>query len=282
MPRSTEPGGRARAGGSGQAPARGRGTAGDLSRIGVAGRRERSFRTGAPYLVPAALALAAAVAAWLSWGKLAALGTALESPETQIRQALAAQDRAHLDDVYGFHAGGTVELYRTRYEDVVPLAERGRATVVAMLTAEGRVAWRDEAAKLVYLGRERFHMRPCSIAHWCAEGDQFERLRGVLLALFRQHDAAQRGDLDAYGRLLAPDYQDGGQDRASALARLAAGTVAPGARARVKAWQIRIERDGAEVGEDLEVAAAGGATRTERHVYRLARQGERWVFVGGV
>jgi hypothetical protein len=248
----------------------------------VSERRERGFRSGAPYLVPAALALAAAVTAWLSWGRLASLGASLETPETQVRQALAGQERAQLDDVYGFHAGGTVELYSTRYEDVVPLVERGRATVVAMLTAQGRVAWREEAAKLAYVGRERFHMRPCDIARWCAEGDQFERLRGVLLLLFRRHDAVERGDLDAYGRLLAPDYLDRGEDRAAALARLAGELASAAGRGRISAWQIRIERDHAEVGEDREVAPAGEPPRTERRVYRLAREGERWLLVGGV
>ncbi|GEJ55887.1 nuclear transport factor 2 family protein [Anaeromyxobacter diazotrophicus] len=267
---------------SGRPPAPRGSAAGDLSRIGVSSRRERGFRTGAPYLVPAALALAAAVAAWLSWGRLASLGASLGTPETQIRQALAAQERAHLDDVYGFHAGGTVELYGTRYEDVVPLVEGGRATVVAMLTAQGRVAWRGEAAQLAYVGRERFHMRPCTIARWCGEGDQFDRLRGVLLLLFRRHDAAERADLDAYGRLLAPDYRDGGEDRAAALARLAGELAAGPGRTRVSAWQIRVERDRAEVGEDREVSAPGAPPRQERRVYRLAREGERWLLVGGV
>jgi hypothetical protein len=266
-----------RSGRAGPPAGRGRGTAGDLSRIGVRDRRERAFRTGAPYLVPAALALAAAVAAWLSWGRLAALGGALETPETQIRRALAAQERAHLDDVYGFRAGGTAELWATRYEDVVPLVERGRATVVAMLTARGRVAWRDQAAELTYVGREKFHLRPCAIARWCAEGDQFERLRGVLAVLFRRHDAAEGRDVEAYQRLLAPDYRDAGEDQAAAAARLARELAAPAAPARVAAWQIRVERDHAEVGEDL---VRGGAA--ERHVYRLARQGDRWLIAGGV
>lgn len=271
-----------RSGDRGPAPARrGRGTGGDLSRIGVRDRAERGGRAGAPYLVPAALALVAAAAAWLWWGKLVSLGSSLETPETQIRQALAAQERAHLDDVYGFHAGGTVELFRTRYEDVVPLVERGRATVVAMLTADGRVVWRDGQAKLAYIGRERFHMKPCAIARWCAEGDQFERLRGVLAALFRRRDAAARSDVDGYARLLAPDYRDGGEDRSAALARLTRELPTSG-QARVAAWQIRVERDAAEVGEDAEVGAADGGERPQRRVFRLRREGERWLFVGGV
>jgi hypothetical protein len=241
-----------------------------------------SRRSGAPYLLPAALVVAAALAMSLGRGRLASCGASLEAPETQVRKALAHQERAHLADVYGFRGGGTVELYPVRFEDVTPNVEEGRATVVAMLSAEGRVVWRDQEAKLSYLGRERFHMKPCSIALWCGEGDQFERLRGVLVALFRRHDAFQRRDPEGYARLLAADYRDAGEDREAALQRLAAILSRPGERARVLAWQIRVERTGAEVGEDVEVSAAGGERRRERHVYRLQWRDDRWVFAGGL
>jgi hypothetical protein len=232
--------------------------------------------------VPGTLALAAAALAWLGWGRLASCAGSLESPETQIRKALTAQTRAQVDDVYGFRAGGTVELSPVRFEDVAPEVQGGRATVVAMVSAEGRAAWRDQAAAVVYLGRERFHMKPCAIALWCGEGDQFDRLRGVLTALFRRHDAWQTRDPEAYGRLLAPSYQDRGEDRAAAAARLARTLAVDPPRARVLGWQIRVERDQAEVGEDVELAQAGGERRRERRLYRLARQGERWLFVAGV
>ena len=246
---------------------------GDLSRIGVSERAPLWRGTGAPYLVPAGLALAAAVAAWVFAGRLASCGSSFEAPETQIRKALANQGRAHLDDVYGFHAGGTVELFSVRFDDVAPSVEKGRATVVAMLTAQGRAVWRDQQATLSYIGRERFHMKPCSIALWCAEGDQFERLRGVLLALFRRRDALERRDAAALARLASARHppRDG-----SAQGDL--GADAPG---RILAWQIRVERDGAEVGEDVEVDRAGTAPRPARRVYRLEREGERWLFADG-
>jgi hypothetical protein len=50
----------------------------------------------------------------------------------------------------------------------------------------------------------------------------------------------------------------------------------------VTAWQIRVERDQAEVGEDLEVTAPGGPVRAERRLLRLLRVGERWLFAGGM
>ncbi len=257
-------------------------TSGDLSRIGVKDRRDDEPRTGAPHLVPAALALCVAVACWVFWGRLSSCGASLDTPETQIRKALAAQTRAQVPDVYGFRAGGTLELTSLRFEDVAPLVERDRAVVVAMLTAQGRAAWRDQAASVSYVGRERFHMKPCSIVLWCGEGDQFDGLRGVLLALFRRLDAVQAGDAQAYARLLSEGYQDLGEDRARAERRLSGEASRGPAPVRVAGWQIRVEREHAEVGEDLETSAAGGEALRQRRVYRLRREGSRWLFVGGV
>jgi hypothetical protein len=268
---------------SGSPNGRGSGTAtGDPPRVGVRDGGRAPARSGAPYLVPAALATAAAIAIGAGWGRIASCGASLEAPDTQIRKALAHQGRAHLADVYGFRGGGTVELVPVRFTDVTTSVERGRATVVAMLSAEGRVVWRDEEARLAYLGREQFHMQPCSIALWCGEGDQFARLRGVLVALFRRHDAMRAGDVDAYGRLLAAGYRDGADDRSAALRRAGATLPAMAGRVRVVGWQIRVDRSGAEVGEDLALGDGPAPARAERHVLRLARDGERWVFTGGM
>ncbi len=247
------------------------------------GRRSR--RLGAPFLVPTALALAAAVAAWTWRDRLLSSGSELspESPDTQIRRALQAQTRAQLDDVYGFHAGGTAELTPVRFRDPVTSVEGGRATVVAMLDAEGRVTWRDQGADLSYLGRERFHMKPCRIALWCGDGDQFERLREVLRLLFRRLDAFQARDAAAYAALVSGGYQDRGLDRRALLERVAADfRGGPRARIRVLAWQIRVERDRGEVGEDYQIAVEGRAPARLRALFRIEREGERWVFAGGL
>ncbi len=250
--------------------------------MGASGRRF-SFRSGAPYLVPAAIALAAGLGLWAARHRLASLGATVESPDTQIRQALASQIRAHLDQVYGFHAGGTAELSTVRYRDVVTSVEGERATVVAVLDAEGRVVWRGGAASLSYLGRERFHMRPCSIALWCAEGDQFERLRGVLLVLFRRADAFEARDASAYAPLLSSRYQDRGLDREGILSRLAADLRSgPPARARLLGWQIRVDRETAEVGEDFELSLPGREPKRLRARYRLVLEDSRWRIAGGL
>ena len=233
------------------------------------------------------LAAAAAVAvAWFWRADLLDAGSAatLQSPESQVRQALAAQGRAHLEDIYGWKAGGTLELVPVRYADVVPDVEAGgsRANVVAVLDAEGKAVWRDQAATVSYIGREQFHMKPCKIALWCAEGDQFARLRAVLRTLFRRLDAARGGDPAAVAALAADDYRDGASDRAALEDRLRRELVAPRPDIRVKGWQIRVERDAAEVGEDFEVVGPGGAVRDRRVRYRLERRGERWQFTSGL
>ncbi len=140
-----------------------------------------------------------------------------------------------------------------------------------------------ETAALSYLGREQFHMRPCNIALWCAEGDQFSRLRGVLRTLFRRLDAVQARDPAAYAALVADDYRDGATDRAALLGRIRRelGAGAPPA-VRVLGWQVRVDRDGAEVGEDQEVAGPGGEPRRARARYRLERSGDRWTFASGI
>ncbi|HVP68281.1 MAG TPA: nuclear transport factor 2 family protein [Anaeromyxobacteraceae bacterium] len=233
--------------------------------------------------MPLVAAAAAAAALWAFRGELASVGSSLslESPETQVRGALAHQNRAHLEDVYGFGAGGTLELVPVRYTDVVPVVEGNRATVVAMLDAEGRVKWRERIAEVSYLGRERFHMKPCSIALWCGEGDQFAQLRGVLRALFRRLDAVEGRDPAAYAALVADDYADAGLDRRALLERLRAELAASPRSERVLRWQIRVDRDGAEVGEDREVEEANGS-RPARARYRLVRRGERWLFAAGL
>jgi hypothetical protein len=253
----------------------------------VIGRRHRvRFRTGAPYLVPFLAAAAAAGAAWFWRAEIMSAEPAatLQSPETQIRKALEAQGRAHLEDIYGWNAGGTLELVPVRYSDVVPDVEGGqRATVVAVLDAEGKAVWRDQAATVSYIGREQFHMKPCKIALWCAEGDQFARLRAVMRTLFRRLDGARGGDPAAVASLAAPDYRDGETDRAALEARLRGELAHPRPDLRVAGWQIRVDRDTAEVGEDYVDPAAGRTgERGLRARYRLERRGERWVFTSGL
>lgn len=255
-------------------------------------RRRFRFRTGAPYLVPFLAAAAAAAAAWHWRADLlnAEPAATLQSPETQVRKALAAQSRAHLEDIYGWKAGGTLELVPVRYEEVVPDVEGNRATVVAILDAEGKAVWRDHAATVSYIGREQFHMKPCKIALWCAEGDQFARLRSVLRTLFRRFDAARGGDPSGLAALVADDYRDGETDRIALELRLRREFAVPRPDLRVKGWQIRVERDSAEVGEDYESLGAdvrhrggeAGDPRPARARYRLERRGERWVFTSGL
>jgi hypothetical protein len=161
-------------------------------------------------------------------------GSPLASPETQVRESLARSSRAHLDRL-GPAGAASVRLETLRWEEPAVSVEGRRATVAAMVDAGGTVSWDGNGAELRYLGRERFAMTPCA-GGWCAE-EPLPRLRGVLDALLAR-DAARR---------------DGGA---------------------VRAWQVRVERDHAEVGEDR----IGPAGEVERTVDRLEWTGDRWAF----
>ena len=240
-------------------------------------RRARAAKVGAPYLVPIALV---AIVGAIGWGFRREILTfqpvAAASVATQVREALAHQPRASIPDVYGFSSGGTAELSAVRFADVAVQEDAGRARVLAVVEADGVVTWRSERAQLAYVGREAFQMTPCKIALWCADGQQFAGLRSVLLALFRREDAAAAGDAEGLAHLVADRYVGpGGRD--GVLARLAAAGGKPGPVSHVRGWQIRVERDRAEVGEDYEV---DGAPRRAR--YSLVREAERWRFTDGL
>lgn len=241
-------------------------------------------RLGAPHLVPLALVALAALAGWLLFreggpGRDAARAV-VTSPETQVREALARQTKARLGDVYGFAAGGTAVLDPLRYADVAVLVEGRHARVLALVDATGEVSWKGGRVALAYVGREPFAMTPCSAAGWCADGAQFQRLRAALATVFRRLDAFERGDLEIYGRIVSDRYAGG---KGALLARLREDLPAsPGRRLSVKAWQIRVERDTATVGEDYELAAGGAPPRALRARYDLRWEDGRWRIVSGL
>jgi len=248
-------------------------------------RRVLARRLGAPHLFPAALVLLASLGGWLllreggpGRERLRAIVT---SPETQVKEALQRQGKARLGDVYGFASGGTLVLDPISYADVAVRVEGERARVLAVVDGSGEVAWRDEKARVAYVGREAFTMRPCSAAGWCADGVQFDRLRAALSAMFRRLDGARSGDLEVIARLVSDRYEGG---KAAILARLRAERAGapPGRRLSVRAWQVRVERDTATVGEDYEVADGDGPPRALRARYDLAWEDGRWRIVAGL
>jgi hypothetical protein len=176
-----------------------------------------------------AVALAAGAAALLLGGR-GRLASLARSPETQVKDALARLD--HLD---GLEAGlARIDLSRLALEDVAVAMEGGRARVLAIAEADGRVRFGAEAPALAYVGREAFEVERCAApGGWCPAEGALPALRGVVAALA----AAPRPE-----------------------------------GARVVAWQIRIERDVASAGEDREVSAApGGEPRRLRATWSLRR-----------
>jgi hypothetical protein len=110
-----------------------------------------------------------------------------------------------------------VLVERAGFADVTVSMDGARALVVAVVEADGRARSAGRDVAIAYVGRERFAMERCDRARWCPVGEPLPALAGVIAALA----AAPRPD----GR-------------------------------RPVAWQIRVERERAIVGEDA--AVAGG------------------------
>jgi hypothetical protein len=224
----------------------------------------------------AAIAGAVAFAAWLASGGASGLHERLESPETGIRRALAAKPD-------GASTGDGVSLERLRFSDLLVEADGARAEVVAVAEADGAVAWRDRPVRLTYLGRERFRMERCPGAGWCVEGRRLPRLAALLEVLTRRAGALDGGDAERYRALVAEDYRDAEGGKPELLRRVAADLgAAPRARFAPVAWQVRIERETAQVGEDYEIGVGEGPVRRLRARFDLREEGGRWLITGGL
>lgn len=127
-------------------------------------------------------------------------------------------------------------LARVSFTDVVVSMDGPRALVVAVVQADGRVRVAGAEPSLAYVGRESFAMDRCAGRRWCLAPDALAGVRGVVAAL--------------------------------ASAPRAEG-------ARPLAWQVRVERDAAEAGEDYE-AVERGAARRLRALHALARVDGGW------
>jgi hypothetical protein len=260
-----------------------------LSSSGSPGRTGRrglgrllQARQGAPFLFPLALVLAVLGAGWWLRDVTPRLAGAAADPETRVRAALARQKSLHLSDVYGFDAGGTLELAPVRFGDLAVTVAGERARVVAMVEGDGLIEWRHGRIRIGYVGRETFSMTPCDLGGWCADGRQLAELQRVLPLLFRRIDAFNGRDAAAYGRLVGEGYRGQG-GRAAVLAGLARDLGAgPPATLAVTAWQVRAEPGRVLVGEDARVRVGDGPEATLRARLELAEENGRWVIVDGL
>jgi hypothetical protein len=239
-------------------------------------------RQGAPYLFPLLLVVLVIGAGWWLRDATPRLAGAVADPDTRIRAALARQRSLHLSDVYGFDAGGTLELAPVRFGDLAITVDGERARVVAMVEGEGVIDWRRGRIRVGYIGRERFSMTPCDLGGWCADGRQLDELRRVLPLLFRRLDAFNARDAAAYGRLVGEGYRGAG-GKAAVLAQLARDFgPGPAATLTVTAWQLRVEPGRVVVGEDERVRVGDGPETSLRARLELKEENGRWVIVDGL
>jgi hypothetical protein len=229
----------------------------------------------------AAAAAALLVAAWLLTGGTTTLRSLVESPETGIRRALATPVRPEPRAVPG--TGATVRIDRVKFADLVITAAASRTEVVAVADADGVVAWRGKEVALAYVGRERLAMARCPAAGWCVEGELLPRLAPLLSVLARRADAFADAEAEGYRPLVSDGYRGPEGGKPELLRRLAADFGAsPRARFQPRAWQIRIERDSAQVGEDYEIQVGSGEARRLRGRFELRDDGGGWRFTAGL
>jgi hypothetical protein len=228
-----------------------------------------------------ALAAVAIFAAWWTAGGEGRLRSLVESPETGIRRALSAAGGPGPSALPG--SAATLRIDRVRFTDLLVSASGPAAEVVAVADADGSVEWRARAVAISYVGRERLRAVRCPGAGWCVDGERLPRLASLLSVLARRADAFDDADAERYGPLVAEDYagQEGGKPEL--LRRLAQDLAArPRARFLPISWQVRIERETAQVGEDYEIALGGAGARRLRARLDLRDEGGRWRITGGL
>jgi hypothetical protein len=125
-------------------------------------------------------------------------------------------------------------LRRAQFKDVEVTALGARAQVLAMVDADGVVRLEGGEVSLGYVGREAFEMVRCVRARWCAPESPVPALARVV------------------GALAALPRESG---------------------RRPLAWQIRVERERASVGEDAE---GPGGISAPRRLIELVEVDGRW------
>lgn len=205
----------------------------------------------------------------------------LEGPEAGVRRAL---DRAGSVRAVAVGSDGlTLRLDRLRFRDPLVTVRDGRAEAVVVADADGALEWRGRPVAVGYLGRERLTLARCPGEGWCIEGAALPRLAALLGTLCRRAEAFDGADAEGYRALVDDAYRGPDGDKGALLRRLAADLAArPRARLRPVAWQVRIERETAQVGEDYDVTVGEGPARRLRARLGLREVAGGWRFTDGL
>jgi hypothetical protein len=163
-------------------------------------------------------------------------------PDARVRRALSGTRQVVLEDLGGPGQGPRAEL-RATYRDLLGAEEAGGIRAVAVVEAEGTVTGGGFQAAVTSVGREQLALVPCPSGDCPGPDGPLPRLRSVLAALVAR---------DRIRQAVGPPRQ-------------------------VLGWQVRVERDVAEVGEDLLLSPPGGPPARERGRLTLRREGSAWV-----
>lgn len=234
-------------------------------------------RGSAPRLLAGLAAALAILVGGLLWWRGGDLRQALVRPETQVREALGRTRSLRLA-----LGRGEVVLEKVRIAEPLVEVAGDHARVAAMVEADGVVLAAGSAVRLAVVARERFTMVRHPGAGWRLDDAGWPDLLAVLALLQARLDAFNARDAERYGRLVAAGYRGRG-GREALLERLAHDLAGePRAALGATAWQVRIDDQGAVVGEDEVVRLGGGEPRPLRARLDLAREGTGWTIVGGL
>lgn len=188
-------------------------------------------------------------------------------PEAEVGLALRDLERGRARIEVG--GRGALEVTSARLEHLLVKPEGEGLVAVTQVDAEAVFAG---TTAISYIGLERvpFSASPSGVR---PRGPLLPALAQVVELLLERDAAVTRSDLKAVEALTAHGYDGGEEARAAALAAVARrlGQAPP----RARSWTIRVERESAELLEDLGPDA--GRVRL-----RLAREGGRFRFAAGL
>lgn len=193
-------------------------------------------------------------------------------PEIEIARILEAQSKGATIAVPG---AGTLALSKVRFDRVLVKPEGEGFTAVATVDADGAL----DGMAVGYLGLERvpFVRRG---AQWVPKTSLLPALVEVASLLAERHSALRRHDATAIERLVAHGWSDRRLSREEALSQMRDRVRDASGDERAVRWIIRIEREGAEVLEELDRATGTSGRGQVR--FQLGREEGRFRFVAGL
>ena len=193
----------------------------------------------------------------------------LDPPETRV---LAALEQMQPSSAPAFLVrGARMQVQRVAFSRLLVKREGEGFTAVATVDAEAQL---EGGPSVSYLGLERIPFQR-EDGTWRPRGPVLPALAQMVELMQRKAEAYERGDAAALEGLVAQRWEDGPRDRRVAALREELNRPIP--QPKAARWFIRVEREGAELLEEVP-----GEQGPERRRYRLVREAEGFRFASGL